>query len=119
MSVVARASRLLALFVGVCLAVTSALAQTALDAYGPRQAPSLTGAPVVDSTGAYVGEVNAIVHDGQGLPIVVKVGIGGFVGFFQHVVPITVDQIELKTDQTGARYLTLKKTKAQILGKAE
>lgn len=106
-------------FAGIMLAMPSALAQTALDAYGPKQAPSLSGIPVVDSSGAYVGEVNAIVHDGQGIPIVVKVGIGGFVGFFQHVVPVTVDQVELKTDQVGGRYLTVKKTKAQILGKAQ
>lgn len=111
--------RVALVFAGIMLAMPSALAQTALDAYGPKQAPSLSGIPVVDSAGAYVGEVNAIVHDGQGIPIVVKVGIGGFVGFFQHVVPVTVDQIELKTDQTGDRYLTVKKTKAQILGKAQ
>ena len=109
--------RVAVFFAGILLAMPSALAQTALDAYGPKQAPSLSGVPVVDSTGAYVGEVNAIVHDGQGIPNVVKVGIGGFVGFFQHVVPVTVDQVELKTDQTGGRYLTVKKTKAQILGK--
>ena len=115
---VLRALRSSILRMGVLLVVPSALAQTALDAYGPKQAPSLSGVPVVDSTGTYVGEVNTIVHDGQGIPIVVKVGIGGFVGFFQHVVPVTVDQVELKTDQTGGRYLSVKKTKAQILGKA-
>lgn len=101
---------------GMVLAMPSALAQTALDGYGPKEAASLAGIPVVDSTGAYVGLVNSIDHDGQGIPIVVKVGIGGIMGFFQRIVPVTVDQVELKTDQTGGRYLSVKKTKAQILG---
>jgi ribosomal 30S subunit maturation factor RimM len=105
-------------FAGIMLAMPSALAQTALDGYGPKQAASLVGIAVVDSTGAYIGQVNSIDHDGQGIPIVVKVGMGGLLGFFQRIVPVTVDQVELKTDQTGGRYLSLKRTKAQILGKA-
>ncbi|MEZ5922833.1 MAG: PRC-barrel domain-containing protein [Hyphomicrobiaceae bacterium] len=105
-------------FAGIVLAMPSALAQTALDTYGPRDAASLIGVPVIDQAGNKIGTVNAIVHDGQGLPIVVKVGMGGIFGFFQRIVPVTVDLVELKTDAQGGRYLVVKKTKAQILGKA-
>lgn len=104
--------------IGLTLAVPSALAQTALDGYGPKEASSLVGIAVVDSSGKRIGEVNSVQHDGQGVPIVVKVGMGGIFGFFQRIVPVTVDQCELKTDAQGARYLVVKKTKAQILGKA-
>jgi hypothetical protein len=99
------------------LAMPSTLAQTVLDGYGPKEARSLVGIAVLDSTGRYIGQVHAIDHDGQGLPIVVKIGMGGLFGFFQRIVPVTVDLVELKTDAKGARYLVVKKSKAQILGK--
>lgn len=105
-------------FAGMVLAMPAALAQTALDGYGPKEAASLAGISVIDSAGKYIGVVNSVQHDGQGVPIVVKVGMGGIFGFFQRIVPVTVDQVELKTDAQGARYLVVKKTKAQILGKA-
>ncbi len=103
---------------GLLLTMPSALAQTALDGYGPKEASSLAGIAVVDSSGKRIGEVNSVQHDGQGLPIVVKIGMGGIFGFFQRIVPVTVDQVELKTDAQGGRYLVVRKTKAQILGKA-
>ena len=103
---------------GVLLTVPSALAQTALDGYGPKEAWNLVGIAVVDSAGKRIGEVNSVQHDGQGLPIVVKIGMGGIFGFFQRIVPVTVDLVELKTDAQGTRYLVVKKTKSQILGKA-
>jgi ribosomal 30S subunit maturation factor RimM len=105
------------LLAGILLAMPSALAQTALDGYGPKEAPSLVGIAVIDSTGRYIGVVNSVQHDGQGVPIVVKIGMGGIFGFFQRIVPVTVDLVELKTNTQGARYIVVKKTKAQILGK--
>ena len=102
----------------VLIATAPASAQTALDGYGPKEAWSLVGITVVDSSGNRIGEVNSVQHDGQGVPIVVKIGMGGIFGFFQRIVPVTVDLVELKTDSQGARYLVVKKTRAQILGKA-
>jgi sporulation protein YlmC with PRC-barrel domain len=70
-------------------------------------ASDITGMTVVNAGGEELGEINDLVIDQSGKPVVALIGVGGFLGIGEKDVGISFDQLQFATSEQNEQIARL------------